>query len=101
MEQSIIGSMMKTTYRVLQYDVEIKPGQKNPPLDNLLAQHDQTDWAYLTPWNPYCETLSEKENMERLGKLKKKLEAYTVLEGEAMSEDVTFKPERCFLILGI
>ena len=101
MEQSLIDSFYETEFHVLQNDVIIKIGQINPALDRLLDDYNATVWAYITPWNPYCTPLSEQENMDRLLKLKRKLEDYTVLEGCAKSSDISFQPERCYLITGI
>jgi hypothetical protein len=101
MEKSVIDSIKKSTFKVFQKDISIKIGEHSKELDALLATYSETVWAYMTPWNPYCETKSEDENMQRLSQLKKKINRFKVLEGEAMAEQNSWKPERSYLILGI
>ncbi|MDB5228938.1 MAG: hypothetical protein JWN78_3131 [Bacteroidota bacterium] len=101
MEKALIWSLLNTTFRIFQNDISFKIGDVCKPLDKLLEQYNKTTWAFMTAWNPYCESLPENKNMERHLQLKKKLDGYAIFEGEAIGEDKSYPPERSFLILGI
>lgn len=96
-----IQAFLDTNFVIFNTDISIKIGQNSKPLDKLLEQHQQTNWAFITAWNPYCEVLSNIENTERMERLKGKVTNYVTFEGEGIGNDKNWTPERSLLILGI
>lgn len=101
MKPELINAYNNTSYNVFDPPMSIKIGQQIPELDALLKRYDQTNWAYVTAFNPFSELLTAEENEERHKQLNKRLKEYLSFEGEGVGTDPAWKPERSFLILGI
>lgn len=96
-----IQAFLDTNFVVFNTDISIRINQHCNALDKLLEEYQQTKWAFITAWNPYCKILSDNENAERMKQLKSKVNNYITFEGEGIGNDKNWTPERSLLILGI
>lgn len=96
-----IQAFLDTNFVIFNTDISIKINKHCKSLDKLLEHHQQTNWAFITAWNPYCKVLSNIENAERMEQLKGKVTNYITFEGEGIGNDKNWTPERSLLILGI
>ena len=101
MNPELRSAYLRTTFRVFEPAIDIQVGKINTDLNALLEKYQQEEWAFITAWNPYSKTLTQKENAERQAALTKDLELYTCFQGEGVGEDPAWEPERSLLILGI
>ena len=99
--QDLKSAYLNTLYKVYQPVLEIKIGLVNEELDALLIKNNCTEWAYITAFNPYSQTLSAEKNELRHAKLRDRLEHYRIFEGEGAGEDPTWPAEKSFLVIGI
>ncbi|MCE2822543.1 MAG: DUF3293 domain-containing protein [Saprospiraceae bacterium] len=83
-----------TDYRVNGFRHPIRIGELSPEADELLREHDFTEWAFITAWNPMSEPLGDAENRLRNAELKSQLSAWVV-------SDENWPPEESFLVAGI
>ncbi len=97
----LILAYTNTKFHVFIPAIAIEIGKRNEELDALIKKDGQTEWAYLTAYNPYSKELSDKENLQRQSQLLSKISCYKFYEGEGVGEDSTWKPERSILIVGI
>ena len=99
--QDLISAYNKTKFHVFIPSIIIEIGKRNEDLDTLIKKEGQTEWAYLTAYNPFSKELIDKENLKRQSQLLSKISDYKFYEGEGVGEDPTWKPERSILIVGI
>lgn len=97
----LILAFTNTKFHVFIPSIVIEIGKRNEDLDALIKKEGQTEWAYLTAYNPFSKELTDKENLERQSQLLSKISDYKFYEGEGVGEDPTWKPERSILIVGI
>ena len=97
----LILAFTNTKFHVFIPSIIIEIGKRNEDLDALIKKEGQTEWAYLTAYNPFSKELTDKENLERQSQLLSKISDYKFYEGEGVGEDPTWKPERSILIVGI
>lgn len=90
-----------TKFTVFDSPIVIKISKTCQPLDDLLAEHKASEWAFITAWNPRSDVLTDAENHQRHLQLKEKVRDYYTLEGEGIGVDPAWKPERSWLIIGI
>ncbi len=98
---NLIFAYTNTKFHVFIPAIVIEIGKRNEDLDTLIKKEGQTEWAYLTAYNPFSKELTDKENLERQSQLLSKISDYKFYEGEGVGEDPTWKPERSILIVGI
>lgn len=101
MDEQLHQAYLNTNYTVFNPSITIKIGENNAELDRLLLSNNATEWAYITPFNPFSKVLSEEENNQRFEELKNKITAYLFFEGEGVGTDSTWRPEKSLLIIGI
>lgn len=101
MDATLIESYTKTEYKIFEPPITIKVGQICIGLEELLEEHKQNSWAFISASNPYSKKISEELNMERLDRLKEKLLHYSIYMGAAICQDPKWNPELSFLVLGI
>ena len=99
--KALLKAYRETDFNVFNPAITIKIGANNDLLNNLLLKHCVEEWAYITPFNPYSNVLSEEQNEQRYKELKNKIVNYKYFEGEGVGKDLSWKPEKSFLILGI
>lgn len=95
---------LEAAYRATSYragsKLELRVGEPNAALDELLAERGLLAWAYLTAFNPGSVALPAEENRARQTQLLRRLEGYQLLPGEAVGDDGTWE-EASVLVLGI
>ena len=101
MDKQLLKAYNETDFNVFNPAITIKIGENNDLLNNLLLKHGVEEWAYITPFNPYSNVLSEEQNEQRYKELKNKIVNYKYFEGEGVGKDLSWKPEKSFLIFGI
>ena len=101
MNKELFRAYAETDFNVFNPAITINIGENNDLLNNLLLKHGVEEWAYITPFNPYSNVLSEEQNEQRYKELKNKISDYIYFEGEGIGKDLSWKPEKSFLILGI
>jgi len=81
----------------------LRVGQRSAQLDDLLATHDVTSWAYVTAFNPGSQLLPVEENLPRHRELERLVASlgYESYPGEGVGDDGQWPPEASFLVLGI
>ena len=99
--EDLRNAYLNTTFKVYQPLIEIKVGLANEVLDDLLIKNNSTEWAYITAFNPYSQTLPAEQNELRHAKLRDRLQHYRVFEGEGSGEDPNWPAEKSFLVIGI
>ncbi len=99
--KNLILAYTNTKFNVFIPAIVIEIGKRNEDLDALIKKEGQTEWAYLTAYNPFSKELTDKENLKRQSHLLSKISDYKFYEGEGVGEDPTWKPERSILIVGI
>ena len=90
-----------TKYMVFKSNLVIEIGVINDSLNDLVIQHNATEWAYITAYNPFSRILTDVENQERHLELKELTRSYITYEGPGVGTDPAWKPELSLLILGI
>lgn len=100
--ESILDIYSTAVYEIYEPQTILRVGERSQILDRLLEQHGDGEWAFITPYNPYPDTLSEEENMKRLWELADMTQSYTTYLGEGRwDEEHRCEPEKSLLILGI
>ena len=105
MDEALLEAYRHTRF-IAQTEIgplEIRIGQRCPPLDELLTGQGVSTWAYVTAFNPASNLLSEQDNIERqrqLGRLVSS-QGYLSYSGEGIAENSRWPPEASLLILGI
>ncbi|MCZ7597085.1 MAG: DUF3293 domain-containing protein [Gammaproteobacteria bacterium] len=68
---------------------DIRVGEPLPaPLEEYLARVDETDWVYVTAWNPNSVPLPPEENRARQDALRGELESdHAILSGVGIGSD--------------
>ena len=97
----LIEAYKNTRYKISKLNLEIRIGEHFEHLDELLLEHNAKSWAFITPYNPESQILSDQENEARFELLKEEVKDYTVFEGEGVGADVSWPAEKSLLILGI
>lgn len=90
-----------TKFMVVDLPVVIEVNKKCIELDELLKQHNATEWAFITAWNPFSKALPDEENSRRHRELIQLVKEYPNWEGEGVGTDPVWQPEKSLLILGI
>jgi len=101
MNEALLNAYQNTRYCVFEPPIEIRIGEHNSKLNELLMEHGQVNWAFITAYNPYSHILSGEENKERHSQLINAVRTYTYFEGEGIGEDPSWQPEKSLLIIGI
>lgn len=99
--KALIEAYKATTFKVFQPYIEIHVDEFNVDLENLLVENNVEEWAYITPYNPYSKELTDEQNRHRFEELIQMINSYLFYEGEGVGKDLTWKPEKSVLIVGI
>jgi hypothetical protein len=78
-------------------------GKRCEPLDALLRQHGQRQWAYVTACNPYSVRLAAADNARRQSALQAYLReaGFVIYPGRGVPAEPGWQSEDSFLVLGI
>ncbi len=101
MNPELIDAFKIARYEVLDPGIEFKVGEVSEDLDRLLEKYKRRSWAFITPFNPNSQVISERENESRFVSLKKEVEKYVVFEGQGGGQADEWPLEKSLLILGI
>ena len=108
-EQSQLAPDLISAYKVTNFHVKAKPaftlnvGKVSEELKELLKQNRVESAAFITAWNPYSKSLSDKENQSRNEQLKNELNIRSLKFIDGFGQDPLgqWDGEDSFLVLGI
>ena len=102
MDNGLLSAYENTSFNVYQPKISIRIGVINKELDNLLLANQCETYAFVTAYNPYSALKTYEENRELNEALCRDLiDHYQLFEGEGVGEDISWEPEKSFLVLGI
>ena len=102
MDNGLLSAYENTSFNVYQPKISIRIGVINKELDNLLLTNQCETYAFVTAYNPYSALKSHEENRKLNEALFRDLiDEYQLFEGEGVGEDISWEPEKSFLVLGI
>jgi hypothetical protein len=102
MDNGLLSAYENTSFNVYQPKISIRIGVINKELDNLLLANQCETYAFVTAYNPYSALKTYEENRELNEALYRDLiDHYHLFEGEGVGEDISWEPEKSFLVLGI
>lgn len=100
--ESILNIYFSAVYGIFEPQIIFRVGERSQMLDRLLEQHGDRDWAFITPYNPYPDTLTDEENQVRFRELQDITKDYITHLGEGRGdEEHPCDPEKSLLIIGI
>jgi len=83
--------------------ISLRVAQRGASLDELLRCNGQSEWTFITAWNPHGNTDSvennERNNQLLLLDLQK--QGHIIIPGWGIGDDRRWPPEASFLVLGI
>lgn len=84
-------------------EVRIRVGETNALLDTLLDDSGQTEWAYITAWNPGSVRLDDGPNTQAQQALEKQVRelGLAFFAGHGVPDGPGWTPEPSLLVLGI
>lgn len=107
---SQVPTRLITAYTTTPYHVfgsygsfTLRIGHRSPVLARLFQTTSQYEAVFITAENPFSQTATDAENMERLEDLRRELSALSqsVFEGEGQGLDPAWPAEKSYLALGI
>ena len=98
-----------SAYEVTNFHVKAEPaftlnvGKESEELKALFKQNKVTSAAFITAWNPYSKSLSDKENQARNDQLENELfiRSLKFIDGFGQDPLGQWSGEESFLVLGI
>ena len=108
-EQSQLAPDLIKAYELTNFHVKADPafklniGKASEELKELLKQNRVESAAFITAWNPYSKSLSDKENQSRNEQLKNELNIRSLKFIDGFGQDPLgqWDGEDSFLVLGI
>jgi hypothetical protein len=104
-EDELWAAYRSTEFRAATHlgPVSVRVGERGPSLERLLADTGETQWLFITAWNPASVELGEVENQERNCRLRVSLDelAAQVFAGLGQPAEPEWTPEESFLALGL
>lgn len=88
-------------FRVSHPPIDIKIGECNTLLDELLDRNGCKEWAFISACNPYGTTVNQLLNFRRHESLREKLYHYRSIEGEEVNLMDAETGVKGFLVLGV
>jgi hypothetical protein len=101
MMNNLLQAYKSTKYKVFKPNLIIQIGVTNDSLNELVIQHNATEWAYITAYNHFSRILTDIENQGRHLELKELTRSYLTYEGHGVGTDSSWEPELSLLIIGI
>lgn len=108
-EQTTLSADLISAYEVTNFHVKTQPafilniGKVSEELKVLFKQNNVFSAAFITAWNPYSKSLSDKDNQDRNELLKAELghRSLKFIDGFGQDPAGQWASEDSFLILGI
>ena len=103
-DNRLLEAYLNTTFVAFapETEIRIRVGERNPFLEDLLALHGVSTWAFITAFNPASVSLGSRENELRQNRLEVELaKRYVLLPGLGKSDAGNWPAERSVLVLGI
>lgn len=105
LDKAMRQAYLDTVYRVNRqpHPIDIRIGEANSALDELLESHGARQWAFVTASNPRSRPLPDSENAARNAEMKSSLEeaGWRMVDGIGLPCRPGWQPEDSVLILGI
>ena len=102
---------LEAVYRTTDYRVYdgphgpfvIRIGEPCPAADRVLADHRQTDWAFVTACNPGSARLPAAQNARRMAALEELCDerGWMFFRGAGVGRDGAWPPEPSFWLVGV
>ena len=61
-DQQLQEAYLATIYEVKHLGLQLRIGEENWNLEELLIDNNAFSWAFISAWNPFSQLLSPKEN---------------------------------------
>lgn len=108
-EQTTLSADLISAYEATNFHVKAEPafilnvGKESEELKTLFKQNNISSAAFITAWNPYSKSLSDKDNQERNELLKAELghRSLKFIDGFGQDPAGEWAGEDSFLVLGI
>jgi len=102
-DQRLWEAYLSTTYRILPAAIDLRIGQANHHLNEMLIDNNAFSWAFITACNPRSLRLSANENQKRHLQLQQQLDtlAFSYCEGLGIGNGSDWAPEISWFIMGI
>lgn len=100
-DPELLSAFKTARYQVEEPAITINIGEKNLAVDQLLANHRRTTWAFITPYNPQSKVIPNAENEARFEDFKKDVEGFFTFYGQGGGQENEWPAEKSVLILGI
>lgn len=100
-QKELIEAYNVTEYKLYRPAITITVGQLNKELDKLLLENNETEWTYITSYNPFSRDCLEHENKKYYESLLQHVSDYKYYEGEGQGIDTNWPAEKSILIIGI
>jgi hypothetical protein len=104
-DKGLRQAYLDTVYRVCSepQPIDIRIGEANPSLDQLLEIIKAHQWAFVTASNPRSQALSDRDNARRNAELKSSLEkaGWRTIDGVGLPSGTGWQPEQTLFIVGI
>ena len=99
--QDLIDAFKTARYKVLEPELELKIGEVSESLNKLLERYGCKSWAFITPFNPGSQVISNEENESRFDSLRGEVKGHVSFEGQGGGQQDQWPLEKSLLILGI
>ena len=100
-QKALIKAYENTLYKVFNPQIVISVNNTSNELKTLLFNLNKTEWAYITPYNPFGKSYTDEENEEFFNLMLQDIKDYKYFIGEGQGIDTTWPPEKSVLIVGI
>jgi hypothetical protein len=102
-DQQLQEAYLATIYEVKHLGLQLRIGEENWNLEELLIDNNAFSWAFISAWNPFSQLLSPKENnilhLKLIELAKNKCWIYT--EGLGVPQNKGWEAEKSLFILDI
>ncbi|MEL6924332.1 MAG: DUF3293 domain-containing protein, partial [Bacteroidota bacterium] len=102
-DQRLHTAYRNTSYRILPARINIRIGEPNHALNEMLIDNNVFHWAFIAAVNPKSIRLSPNENQQRHDSLCAILrkQAYAFCEGLGIGDDAQWPPEQSVFVMDI
>lgn len=105
--KSLISQDLISAYETTNFHVSAEPdfiltvNKHNIELQNFYEEHNVLSAAFITAWNPFSNTLSQAQNIERNSQLQKEFinQGYDFLNGYGQHPLKDWPAEESYLVL--
>lgn len=102
-DQRLRDAYLATIYEVKHLGLQLRIGEENWHLDEVLIDNNVFSWAFISAWNPFSQPISPSENENRHSKLvdfanKKQ---WVFAEGFGVPQNEDWQAEKSLFLLDI